>query len=155
MAYNDNSINRDVILNYALSTYGTEPEYPWESSPDNAVLRNMMSGKWYAIIMCVKRQILGLDGDGFVDVMNVKCDPILVGSLRMKNGFLPAYHMNKDKWISILLDGSVSKEEIFPLIDESYNLLCQRLKNAQKSDIIIKSENRFYNRFSDFLLFGH
>ena len=31
MAYNDNSINRDVILNYALSTYGTEPEYPWES----------------------------------------------------------------------------------------------------------------------------
>lgn len=37
MAYNDNSINRDVILNYALSTYGTEPEYPWENSPDNAV----------------------------------------------------------------------------------------------------------------------
>lgn len=87
MAYNDNSINRDVILNYALSTYGTEPEYPWESSPDNAVLRNTMSGKWYAIVMRVKRQILGLDGDGFVDVMNVKCDPILVGSLRMKTDF--------------------------------------------------------------------
>lgn len=106
-----------------LAHYGTEPEYPWENSPDNAVLRNMMSGKWYAIIMRVKRQILGLDGDGFVDVMNVKCDPILVGSLRMENGFLPAYHMNKDKWISILLDGSVSKEEIFPLIDESYSLV--------------------------------
>ena len=125
MAYNDNSINRDVILNYAFSTYGTEPEYPWESSPDNAVLRNTMSGKWYAIIMCVKRQILGLDGDGFVD-------PILVGSLRMKNGFLPAYHMNKDKWISILLDGSVSKEEIFPLIDESYNLVMPKAKKRSK-----------------------
>ena len=133
MAYNDNSINRDVILNYALSTYGTEPEYPWESSPDNAVLRNMMSGKWYAIIMRVKRQILGLDGDGFVDVMNVKCDPILVGSLRMKNGFLPAYHMNKDKWISILLDGSVTKEEIFPLIDESYNLVIPKAKKRSKN----------------------
>ena len=132
MAYNDNSINRDVILNYAFSTYGTEPEYPWESSPDNAVLRNTMSGKWYAIIMCVKRQILGLDGDGFVDVMNVKCDPILVGSLRMKNGFLPAYHMNKDKWISILLDGSVSMEEIFPLIDESYNLVTPKAKKRSK-----------------------
>lgn len=33
MAYNDNSINRDVILNYALSTYGTEPEYPWRAVP--------------------------------------------------------------------------------------------------------------------------
>ena len=32
MAYNDNSINRDVILNYAFSTYGTEPEYPWAVS---------------------------------------------------------------------------------------------------------------------------
>ena len=122
MAYNDNSINRDVILNYAFSTYGTEPEYPWESSP----------GKWYAIVMRVKRQILGLEGDGFVDVMNVKCDPILVGSLRMQNGFLPAYHMNKDKWISILLDGSVSKEEIFPLIDESYNLVMPKAKKRSK-----------------------
>lgn len=132
MAYNDNFINRDVILNYALSTYGTEPEYPWESSPDNAVLRNMMSGKWYAIVMRVKRQILGFDGDGFVDVMNVKCDPILVGSLRLKNGFLPAYHMNNDKWISILLDGSVSKEEIFPLIDESYSLVMLKAKKRSK-----------------------
>ena len=74
MAYNDNSINRDVILNYAFSTYGTEPEYPWESSPDNAVLRNMMSGKWYAIVMRVKRQILGLDGDG------CRCDECQVRS---------------------------------------------------------------------------
>lgn len=33
MAYNDNSINRDVILNYAFSAYGTEPEYPWRTVP--------------------------------------------------------------------------------------------------------------------------
>lgn len=80
-----------------------------------------------------QRQILGLDGEGFVDVMNVKCDPILVGSLRLKNGFLPAYHMNKDKWISILLDGSVSKEEIFPLIDESHSLVMPKAKKRSKN----------------------
>ena len=133
MAYNAYSINRDVILNYAFRTYGTEPEYPWENSPDNAVLRNMMSGKWYAIIMCVKRQILGLDGDGFVDVMNVKKNPILVGSLRMINGFLPAYHMIKDKWISIQLDCSESKEEIFTFIDESYSLVKPKAKKRSKN----------------------
>lgn len=133
MAYNDNPINRDVILNYAFNTYGTEPEYPWENNPEHAVLRNMMSGKWYAIIMRVKRQILGLDGDGLVDVMNVKCDPILVGSLRLKNGFLPAYHMNKDKWISILLDGSVGADEIIPLLDESYNLVTPKAKKRSKT----------------------
>mgnify|MGYP002554662185 CR=1 FL=1 len=67
-----------------------------------------------------------------VDILNVKCDPRMVGSLLGTTGFLPAYHMNKDKWISILLDGSVSKEEIFPLIDESYNLVMPKAKKRSK-----------------------
>lgn len=62
--------------------------------------------------------------------------------------------MNKDKWISILLDGSVSKEEIFPLIDESYNLVMPKAKNAQKFDIIIKSENRFTIGFPIFVVWA-
>lgn len=33
MAYNDNSINRDVILNYAFSTYGTEPNIRGRAVP--------------------------------------------------------------------------------------------------------------------------
>lgn len=41
--------------------------------------------------------------------------------------------MNKDKWISILLDGSVSKEEIFPLIDESYSLVMPKAKKRSKN----------------------
>lgn len=126
-------MNRNEIFDYALKTYGTEPEYPWESNPEHAVLRNMMSGKWYAIIMRVKKQFLGLSGEGAVDVINVKCDPILVGSLRLKNGFLPAYHMNKDKWISILLDGSVGADDIIPLLDESYNLVTPKAKKRSKT----------------------
>lgn len=39
-----------------------------------------------------------------------------------KNGILPAYHMNKEHWITILLDGTVSKEKICELIDISYEL---------------------------------
>ena len=120
-------MNRDVILNYVFDTYGTEPEYLWESSPESAVLRNMMSGKWYATIMSVKRQILGLDGEGFVDVMNVKCDPILVGSLRMKNGFLPAYHMNKEHWNTVRPD-LVSREDLEAMIEESFDLTKPKAK---------------------------
>lgn len=34
----------------------------------------------------------------------------------------PGYHMNKDNWITIILDGRVELEEIYQLIDNSYQL---------------------------------
>ena len=46
----------------------------------------------------------------------------LIGSLRLKEGFFPAYHMNKEKWITIFLDGTVPKNEICDLLDLSYDL---------------------------------
>lgn len=51
--------------------------------------------------MTVGRDKLGLPGDSMVDVVTVKCDPMLGGSLRMQKGFHPAYEMNKDKWLTI------------------------------------------------------
>ena len=56
------------------------------------------------------------------NVLNVKGDPNLIGALREKKGFLPAYHMNKENWISILLDDTVPEEEIKSLIRFSYQL---------------------------------
>jgi predicted DNA-binding protein (MmcQ/YjbR family) len=38
-------------------------------------------------------------------------------------GVFKAYHMNKEHWISVLLDGSVSEEEIAFLINMSYTLV--------------------------------
>lgn len=49
--------------------------------------------------------------------------PDLVQSLIHDNpGFRPAYHMNKQRWVSILLDGSVDIDNIRTLIDTSYDL---------------------------------
>jgi len=70
----------------------------------------------------VGRDKLGLPGEGWVDVLNVKCEPVLIGSLRMQPGFHPAYHMNKDLWISVRLDGTVAQEQIETLVDLSYRL---------------------------------
>lgn len=44
---------------------------------------------------------------------------------------VPAYHMNKRHWISIILDGSMSEEQVFQLIAESYALTLP--KRAAKS----------------------
>ncbi len=45
-----------------------------------------------------------------------------MGALRGKPGFRPAYHMNKDKWITILLDGSAEREDITGLLALSFEL---------------------------------
>ena len=35
---------------------------------------------------------------------------------------VPAYHMNKEHWISVILNGSISDKEIKNFVTTSYNL---------------------------------
>ena len=72
--------------------------------------------------MKIPRNRLGEYSDRIVDIVNIKCDPIMLGSLLEEKGFYPAYHMNKEHWITICLDGSVDDEKILSLIDISYDL---------------------------------
>ncbi|MBR4632823.1 MAG: MmcQ/YjbR family DNA-binding protein [Elusimicrobia bacterium] len=113
---------RNKIFQYVKDKYGTNPEYLWAKFPEYAVLRNPNNSKWYAIIMDVKKRSLRLSGEEYIDVIDVKCDPITIGSLLGSKGYLPAYHMNKDNWITMLLDGSIPENEIFNLIDLSYDM---------------------------------
>lgn len=114
--------SRKEVLKFAKSQYGTTPDHPWTTHPHYAVLRHDDDKKWYCLVMNVPRDKLGLSGDGEVDVIDIKCDPALVGSLRQSAGFLPAYHMNKEHWLTVLLDGSVPKKQIETLISQSYEL---------------------------------
>lgn len=113
-------MNKQEVFEWVRETYGIEPDYPWNDW--NAVLRHKENKKWFALVMELEENKLGLPGDKIVDVLNVKCDPVLIGSLRQQEGFFPAYHMNKDSWISILLDGSVPADEIKNLIELSHKL---------------------------------
>ena len=142
---NNHASMRQEILDYAFAEYGTEPEYLWKDSPNCAVLRHSGNNKWYGIIMDVPKSRLGLTENNdtsssanhtvdaavdvdVVDILNVKCDPDMNGALRTQNGFLPAYHMHKGHWISILLDGTVEKDRICPLLDMSFALTDLRKK---------------------------
>ena len=119
---------KDEILRYAKDIYGTEPDHPFSDTPDCAVLRHVDTRKWYALFMEVSRSVLHLGGEGRVWIMNIKCDPILSGSLRMQQGYLPAYHMNHDLWLTVMLDGTVPAEDITPLLDLSFELTMKKQK---------------------------
>ena len=121
---------RERIIQHIQDRYAAEPEHLWARYPNYAVFRQPASRKWFAAVMDVAMKSLDMTGDGTADVMDVKCGPVLVGSLLAQDGFLPAYHMSKSSWISILLDETVPDEQIFPLIELSYDSVAPKRKKS-------------------------
>ena len=99
-------MDRKGLEQLIFDTYSVEPDYPWMDTPESAVFRHEANRKWFALVTTVPKSKLGLPGQQPVDIVNLKCDPILIGSLRAEPGFYPAYHMNKENWITAALDGS-------------------------------------------------
>lgn len=114
-------MKRENILEYVKQKYETVPDFPWYKYPDYAVLRHEKSRKWYGVLMKVAKLKLGIKGEGTANVLNLKCDMILA-SLMNHPDIMPAYHMNKRHWISVILDGELPREEVCRLIDLSYDL---------------------------------
>ena len=121
-------MQRERIELYIQERFSAEAEHLWAQYPDYSVFRHPASKKWFGIIMDIARARLGLDGDGTVDILDVKCSPLMIGSLLTEPGFLPAYHMNKDSWITILLDDSLPDERIYPLLELSYDAVAPKRK---------------------------
>ena len=116
------SMTKNELVQYIFDTYSVEPDHPFPRDEESSVFRHGDNKKRFALTMCIPYRSMGISRDGQVDVLNVKCDPLLMGALRGKPGFRPAYHMNKDKWITILLDGSAEREEITGLLALSFKL---------------------------------
>lgn len=112
---------REEVSNYIKKKYEAEPEYLWKRYPDYAVFRHDDNRKWFAIIMNVDADKLGLPGTDRVDIIDVKVDDMMLRDILLKQkGYLPGYHMNKGSWITILLDGSIPYDDICNMIDSSF-----------------------------------
>lgn len=115
-------MDRDTLRRHILENYAAVNDFPWISNPTYEVFRHESSKKWFALVMEIPRSRLALQGEDIVTVLNLKCDPLLSGSLRAEPGFFPAYHMNKEHWISVLLD-TVDDDKLRFLIDMSWELI--------------------------------
>lgn len=123
---------RTEIFRYVKEQYGIEPDYPFPTDPSIPVLRHPDNRKWFALIMDVPGEKLSPALTGRPDVVNLKIgDPLLVDLLVRQPGFFRAYHMNHEKWISVLLDGTVPFPEICRWIDESYGVTALRRKGGK------------------------
>ena len=110
------------VLEYAKEKYDSDAEYLWPKFPRNAVCRRKDNDKWYFAILSVQGSKIGLKTDNIVELIDLRATVEDVPKLISQPNFYPAYHMNKNHWFTIVLDGSVSIEEICKYIDTSYTL---------------------------------
>lgn len=125
-------MTREEIFSYALEEYGIEPDYPFEE--DYAVLRHKDNNKWFALFTKLPAVKLGLEEEGSIEIMNVKCDEIIAASLHGTPGYFPAYHMNKSHWITLAAE-RLSDDEIKQMLDLSFTLTekKRKMRKAPKS----------------------
>lgn len=114
------------IIKYVKNKYNDDLEYLWTKFPKNAVWRNKKNKKWYGALLIISERKLELESDKIIDIIDLRCSKDTIKSIIDNKKIFAGYHMNKDNWITIKLDGSVKTEKIFELIDNSYNLSLEK-----------------------------
>ena len=115
-------MTRSELAAYLTETYSVSGENLFARYSGFQVFRHHGSKKWFAVLMDIPRKNLLLPGDGEISVVNLKCDPRLIGSFREEAGIFPGWHMNKAHWLSVALDGTVDTEQTKFLASLSYDL---------------------------------
>jgi predicted DNA-binding protein (MmcQ/YjbR family) len=106
-------MNIEEFREYCIAKSGVTEEFPF----DENTLVFKVAGKMFALTDLVDEFSLTL-----------KCDPERAVELREHfPAIKPGYHMNKDHWNSVSMDGSLSNKLIQELIDHSYQLVVNKL----------------------------
>ncbi|MCM1511731.1 MAG: MmcQ/YjbR family DNA-binding protein [Oxalobacter formigenes] len=116
------SDNAAKIIRYINEQYQNQPEYLWEKFPENAVIRRTDNRKWYAVLLSVEKNKIGLNGSEKTEILNLKAPPEKIKQLVDGKKYFPAWHMNKKHWITLHLKSDIDWPEIAAHIDESYRL---------------------------------
>lgn len=140
---------RERITKYISDQYAVDPEFPWEGDSTSAVFRHRENKKWFALIMDLKKETIGLSGKEVISVMNLKIDDILLRDIVLhEEGIMPAYHMNKMHWITVLLDGTVPEERVLDLLSVSFEATLpgrRKKKERPAKAWIIPANPKYYD----------
>ena len=107
-------MDMETIRKYCLEKKSTTESFPFGES----TLVFKVSGKIFLLMSL----------DSLPLQFNVKCDPEKAEELRESfSSVIPAFHMNKKHWNSVILNGQISAKLIREMIDASYALVVQSL----------------------------
>jgi predicted DNA-binding protein (MmcQ/YjbR family) len=97
-----------------------EETFPF--GPENSVFK--VGGKMFALSPLKAKPLR----------VSVKCEPELAEGLRAAHEAIrPGYHLNKRHWNTIYLDGSLPDQMVFDMIEDSYDLVVDKLPKSRRS----------------------
>jgi predicted DNA-binding protein (MmcQ/YjbR family) len=111
-------MNIETFRTYCLSLPAVTEAFPF----DESTLVFKVAGKMFALT----------DVDLFASI-NLKCEPENAIDLRERYpAVLPGYHMNKQHWNTVLVDGSLTDHQILEWTLDSYKLVVASLSKKAK-----------------------
>jgi predicted DNA-binding protein (MmcQ/YjbR family) len=112
-------IGPDELRAYCLSMREAVEDFPF--GDEVSVFK--VAGRMFALSTLGARPL----------AVNLKCDPDLAVELRRQyDAVRPGYHQNKRHWNTVALDGTVPDEEVYDMIDDSYDLVVLGLPRADR-----------------------
>ena len=119
----------EAFRNYCLAKAGVTESFPF----DESTLVFKVMHKMFALADLHDPQLS----------FNLKCDPELAVELRARYAAVtPGYHMNKNHWNTVAVDGSIPKKEILGMIDDSYTLVIRSLTKKDRAALLALQEKR-------------
>ncbi len=115
-------MNIEELREYCISKKGVTEGFPF----DESTLVFKVSGKMFALT-------------DLVDALsvNLKCDPEKAIALREQYPcVIPGYHMNKQHWNTVIIDGSLNDTLIKEWITHSYELVVKSLTKKQQQELL-------------------
>ena len=132
------------VIEYVKNKYDDDLVFLWDNF-EGAVFRNKDNEKWYGAIMKIREKSFATstikrmkqDGatsnhmllnkknysdDDFVEVIDLHIDKNISKDLIDYETIFPGYHMNKDNWITIILDKRTNLKKVYKLLDDSYSM---------------------------------
>lgn len=112
---------RRQAIDVCMEFPGVYEDYPFDD------------GNWTAMRHGANKKIFAMifEREGHI-WLNLKAEPSWGDFWRgCYSAVVPAYHMNKEHWISVILDGSMKREEITRLITDSFDLTAPKTRKKR------------------------
>lgn len=111
-----------TLRTYLMAKNGTTEEMPF--GPEVLVFKVL--GKMYALVSWQETPL----------AISLKCNPTEALFLRgLYTAVQPGYHLNKNHWNTITLNGSIPEKEFYQMVDASYELVVKGLPKKEREKL--------------------
>ena len=109
----------EELRDHCLAFSGSEEEFPFGT--ETSVFK--VAGKVFALSRLAEIPVR----------VNLKCDPTLAEQFAaLTPAVIRGYHLNKNHWNTVIIDGSLPDTMIADMVEDSYDLVVSKLPRARR-----------------------